>query len=86
MTQGYTQHIAAVQQTADLIMYEVRASCPCSINHVRYFLIEQCAFGYAYMGDAIDQLVEQRKIDVDADGTVDLHHNEILKKRGKLYA
>ena len=87
MTQlNYTEHLVAVQQTADLIMVEARASAPCDLRHIRNWLIDQCAFGYTYMSDAIDQLVEDRMIDVDADGTLDLHHNEIVNGRGRVYA
>lgn len=62
----------SIQQTADLIMYEVRASCPCSERHVRNWLIEQCAFDDTHMDDAVDMLVESGKLEVDEDGTFDL--------------
>ncbi len=73
--------IVAVQQTADLIMSEVRASCPCGSNHIRNWLIEQCTFGYAYMGDAVDMLVEAGALDVDEDGIFDLPQYVDMSKR-----
>lgn len=72
----------ASQQTADLIMSEVRASCPCSERHIRNWLKEQCAFEDTFMDDAVDHLVEVGKIDVDEDGIFDLPITtaEILKR------
>lgn len=75
----------ATQQTADLIMVEVGASCPCSIGHIKAWLIEQCTFDADYLDDAIDALVEQGKIDVDEDGIVDLPQDAAwLRLRKKL--
>ena len=68
----------ATQQTADLIMIEVGASCPCTLNHVRNWLKEQCTFDADYMDDAIDMLVEQGKLDVDELGICDLPHTEMV--------
>lgn len=77
--------LIATQQTADLIMVEVGASCPCSINHIKHWLREQCTFDDVYMADAIDQLVEQGKIDVDEDGIVDYPQDAaLIRLRKKL--
>ncbi len=64
--------IVAVQQTADLIMSEVRASCPCGSNHIRNWLLEQCTFEADFMDDAVDVLVEAGAVDVDENGIFDL--------------
>lgn len=64
----------AVLQTADMIMIELGASCPCSEAHVRAWLNEQNTFGDDFFDDAVDMLVELGKIDVDEDGIMDLPH------------
>ncbi len=62
----------AIQQTKELIMLEVMASCPCSARHLRNWTIEQNAFEDEYFDDAIDELVKDGRITVDEDMIVDL--------------
>jgi hypothetical protein len=61
----------AILQTAELMMLEIQASSPCSVRHVRNYLIDQCSFGYAYMGEALDYLIMREEITVEGE-TVEL--------------
>ena len=57
--------MVATQQTADLIMVEVAASAPCTVNMLRHWLVDQCTFEDEYLFAALEKLEAEGKIEIE---------------------
>jgi hypothetical protein len=62
----------AIQQTAEMAWIEIRAQNPCSVGHIRGWLVDQCAFSYAYMWEALAYLEMKNDITIDEEGIIEM--------------